>query len=660
MKKPKISLNKQSLTAFAVGHGEKVLAAIIALAACGLALGGVSALRTMRPTDEQQPEAIIDDATKTAAHIEAVKIAPDDELTSEKGLAATVAKWLSQKVEPLPSPTVFDRPLFSELARRTSPDVLPVEDLRAVAGVAVLALKPKATVDRGVPDRPPTLEPPAPPKPTKPQRGGRGAPPPAAPNIPPEMAMMMQPRPDMLQPQGKIVPYVVVTGLIPVKKQWQEYDRRFANASYRDPALDMPSWNSVRIEKTEVLPGVAEKWTPVDMKAVARRYATDWTWSPAEPFLATIVMPAQQERRDPAASPIPFCSPLPQLADGAWGFNGLHPWFTDFLRKDAAERKEADARRTREAEASGNVFGNQAAGGFDGSAPPPGGFGSEGVFPGAIPGSVPGSTPGMAPGMGPGMGPGMVPGSGSGSDMMHGMPGMSGMATMMAMGPEYRLFRFVDLAVVPGRTYRYRVKVVCWNPNYNLNTRHLAEPSLAKATTIEAPLSAASPPVSVPDSNRMLVQPMKRDQIKRLKAGTVGVTILGEKAQGGGFSLRQLLMEVGGLANVDPEANKRGDPRSVGDAILTERVLLDVRGKLDDRSETRTAKPTPPPEPLEMLFLKPDGTFEVASSAESQPDIERYRFTLPSEGQDPATPRGAAPAVPGSESPFGNPFAPKK
>lgn len=647
MKKPKVSFNKQSLTSFVLGHGEKVLASIIALAACGLAWGGVTALRTMRPSPDQEPESIIKDATDTAAHIEAVKIAPDDELTSEKGLAANVAKWLSQKVEPLSSQTVFDRPLFSELARRTGPDILPVEDLRAVAGVAVLALKPKAVADRGVPDRPPTLEPPAPVKPNKPQRGGRGAPPPTPP-MPPEMAMM-QPRPDLMQTQGKIVPYVVVTGLIPVKKQWQEYDRRFANASFRDPALDMPSWNSVRIEKTEVLPGVAEKWTPIDMKAVARRYATDWMWNPAEPFLATVVLPAQQERRDPTASPIPFCSPLPQLADGGWGFNGLHPWFADYLRRDAAERKEADAKRMREAEASGNVFGNPAAGGFEGALPPAAGFNPEmsGSFPGSTPGSMPGSVPGSMPGMG------------SGSDAMHGMPGMSGMATMLALGPEYRLFRFIDLAVIPGHTYRYRVKVVCWNPNFNVNSRHLAEPSLAKATTIESAPSGSSSPVSVPDSNKMLAQPMKRDQIKKLKAGTVGVTILGEKAAGGGFSLRQLLMEVGGLANVDPEVNKRGDPRSIGDAILTERVLLDFRGKLEDRSETRTGKPTPPPEPLEMLFLRPDGTFEVASSAESQPEIERYRFTLPMEGQDPAA-RGATPPVPGSESPFGNPFAPSR
>jgi hypothetical protein len=119
-------------------------------------------------------------------------------------------------------------------------------------------------------------------------------------------------------------------------------------------------------------------------------------------------------------------------------------------------------------------------------------------------------------------------------------------------------------------------------------------------------------------------------------------------------------MEVGGLANVDPpQSSKKGDPRSRGDELVTDRVLLDVRGRLEDRTETRTGRPTPPPEPLEMLFLRPDGTFEFASAATSQPDLERYRFTLPGEGGPAA---GGMPGQPpaGPTSPFGNPFSPQQ
>ncbi|MFM7291149.1 MAG: hypothetical protein ACKO6B_07955 [Planctomycetia bacterium] len=221
------------------------------------------------------------------------------------------------------------------------------------------------------------------------------------------------------------------------------------------------------------------------------------------------------------------------------------------------------------------------------------------------------------------------------------------------------MFRFIDLAVMPGRRYRYRVQLMCWNPNLNLPPRHLVDADLAKKPMLESPVSAATATAVALDGIRMLVQPTKKQDLKRLKPGTVAAMILGG-TKAGPFGLRAMLMEIGGLANVDPQQNRRGDPRSRGEAITTDRVLLDVRGRLDDRAETRSGKPTPPPEPLEMLFLRPDGTFEHASSADSQVDIDRYLPTLqPDDAAGSAGDRPAQPAA-GVDSPFGNPFAPKK
>jgi hypothetical protein len=434
--------------------------------------------------------------------------------------------------------------------------------------------------------------------------------------VPPQQPNMglMPPQPDPNAIQGKIVPYVLVTGLIPVVKQQQEYERRFSTASLRDAMLDSPSWSNYRIERTEVLPGTAEKWTPVDMKSIARRYAGDWTGLQPEPLLQQFLLPPELERRDPTQSPLPFCMPMPQLVEGSWGFNALHPWFTDFLQREAVARK-----------AQANAEADKAAENTD-------------VFGGAI------ETP-PSGGSGP-MGP-------DGTGMMPGSDGQ------VAKGPEYRLFRFIDLAVMPGRTYRYRVRTLCWNPNLNVPSRHLVDVAIAKQTTLESPDSNATTAVVVPDSARLLVQPMKKQDLKRLKGGMVSTLILGEKPNSGTFALRLLLMEVGGIANVDPGQNKRGDPRSRGDAIVTDRVLLDIRGKLEDRAETRTGKPTPPPEPLEMIFLRPDGTFEVASSAESQQDIDRYQLTMPADDAG-AAPGGIGQPPGAGDSPFGNPFAPKK
>lgn len=623
MKKPRVSFSKAGMLSFLVRHGEKLVVVLVCMAASGLAWGGMSALRTLRPTAKQLPKSIIADAEATSKHIDAIKIAPDAELTSEKGLAKAVAPWSSPQIVPPPNRALLNKPLFNPLAVRKSPKILPIEDLRTVSGVAVLALKPKPTGDRPVPERSLNLDaPPAPTKPTKPPRGGGGRfgqPPPP----PPEMAMM-QPRPDQLQPVGKVVPYVIVTGLIPVVKQLKEYDEQFGNASFRDPAIDTPRWSGYSIERTEVLPGTDEKWTPIDIKAVGRRYGAEWAGIQPEPWMAALALSTELERRD-ATTTIPFCSPLPQLSDGAWGFNAFHPWFTDFVRRDAAERKAAELKRQQDASENGGVF----------NAP------GTGTFP-------PGTDPSLD-------GSGAVPGFAGGADMAM-QPGMEG--RVLSQGPEYRLFRFIDFAVIPGRTYRYRVKLSCWNPNYNVSGRHLAEASLAKSTMLGSAVSAASQPVVVVDGTKMLVQPLKKQEIKRLKTGALSVLILGDKQPSGGFALRQLLMEVGGLANVDPDQNKRGDVRSVGDAITTDRVLLDIRGKLEDRSETRAGKPTPPPEPLEMIFLRPDGTFEVATSADSQVDIDRYRHTL-QEPQDPNRPPGAPDWAPAG-APFGNPFAPKR
>jgi len=624
VKAPRIAFNKDALLTFLLQHGEKMIAAVVGLAACALALNGVSALRSMRPTAEQQPEAIIADAAVTAEHIEAVKIAPDDELTSEKGLAATVAQWLAPKVEPPPAIVLLDKPLFAELARRSSPDILPIEELRAVAGVAVLAMKPKAVGDRQAPEKPLNLDAAQAEKPAKPPRGVRGRPMPPGPQIPQDMGMM-PPGPEQALPQGKIIPYVLVTGLIPIEKQQEEYARRFDTASFRDATLDTPSWNGYQIEKTEVLPGTAEKWTPVDMKAVARRYSADWSGLFPEPFLPRLLLPVEQERRDPAVSPIPFCSPLPQLADGSWGLNALHPWFVAFLERSAAEQKAKLLADQETAAANTTVFGG-AGPSFDGGSPP-------------------GFPPGFPPG--PGMDSMTAPG-------MQGMP--PGMDGQVADVPEYRLFRFVDLAVVPGRSYRYRVKSVCWNPNFNVPSRHLVETSVAKQLTVESPVSTATAPVAVPDGTRLLVQPTKKQDLKG-RAGMIPVMILGEKPNAGAWGLRSLWIEAGGIVNVDPLQNKRGNPRSRGDAIVTDRVLLDVRGILEDRAETKPGKPTPPPEPLEMIFLRPDGTCEVASSAESQPDLDRYRSTLPAD--DAAAPGERPGQPPAAGGPFGNPFAPK-
>ena len=588
MKMPKVSFNKAALLAFLVRHGEKLVAAVLGLVACSLVWGGIGSIRSLRPSAKQEPQAVVADAAAAAEHIDAVKNPPAEPQALGKKLADAVGQWRETNVAPATPHAMFSRPLFGELSRRSSPDILPIEDLRAVSGVAVLAVKPSG--EKAAPSRPLDLDDANTAPPARPgQRPGRRGP--AQPEQPEQPAEAFAPEP--VGPRGKIVPYVLVTGLIPFVKQLQEYHQRFDTASFHNASLDTPNWSGYRLERAEGPPGSGDTWTPIDIKGAARRYGAEWVGFQSEPALLQVVLPATQENRDPAVSPIPFSTPMPQLTDGSWGFNALHPWFVDFFQRDAAEKSSKALADQERADTGANIFGLNDSSLDGGSGPPRLG--------------VPVMT----------------------NDPELGAE--SGMAGQVIQGPEYRLFRFIDLDVKPGQTYRYRVKSVCWNPNLNVPSRHLVDPTIAAQATLESPESAPTSPVVVTDGARLLVQPLPKQAMKRLKPGLVAVQILGEKPNAGSLALRALLMEPGGLANVDPLQNKRGEPRSQGDAITTNRVLLDVRGRLEDRTETRTTKPTSPPEPVEMIFLRPDGTCDVVSAAESQLDIERYRATLPSD-----------------------------
>ncbi|NDC54943.1 MAG: hypothetical protein EBZ74_11875 [Planctomycetia bacterium] len=223
-----------------------------------------------------------------------------------------------------------------------------------------------------------------------------------------------------------------------------------------------------------------------------------------------------------------------------------------------------------------------------------------------------------------------------------------------AVGLDYRLFRFVDTTVEPGKAYRYRVRLSVWNPNRDLEGRYLADAALARDVKLASAPSNATEAVTVPATTTLLVRALRKAESKRFKAGSVEVLVLDKGSETGDYALRSLVTEPGGLVNVDRRLNKPGDARTRGEDAITDALLVDVRGRQDDRSESRGAKGSPPPEPLDMLFLRADGTYAVASAADSQPKVDRYAGTLPV-ADDPKAGRDKPPPG-GPGSPFGGPF----
>ena len=193
--------------------------------------------------------------------------------------------------------------------------------------------------------------------------------------------------------------------------------------------------------------------------------------------------------------------------------------------------------------------------------------------------------------------------------------------------PEYRMFRFVDTTVEPGKTYRYRVRVSVRNPNYQLGGEELDQPELAKPTFLLAPWSDASPVAQVPDKHAFLVRSLKKGESRKTKTG-YEVLVLAENPATGNYAMRSLVAELGGLVNFDKRQAKGPEAKNA-ETVTTNSLLVDARGRQEE-PDGKKGSAMGPSEPLELLFLREDGSFTVATAAESKRDFDRYSSTLPS------------------------------
>ena len=692
MKRPSLKFDKDAILGFLFAHCEKFVMAAVGLGMLAFLWGGINAVRLDSVKPEQTPESLANLTSTVNKHIAAAARPPATKTRVGGKLAPAIDPWRPQqvKIAPPPEMAVLDRPLFQEKSKRTKPDVFPIEDLRATAGIAVFPV-PAADPQAGQPAARPPIGalPPEPPRPGQGKgRGRRGEEPPAiAPPLPGLDAATGDATP------GRIVPYVVVTGLVPVAKQQAEFDRCFSSASLRDPQTDAPRWSQYLVERTVDGSG-PEKWERLKVKNVDTfDQRADAVGRPAE-SLQQEMLPATF-LLGPTEAEIGYAAAVPQRIDDAWGFATVHPWFRPQLERLLEENRLGHVDRpaeTIEAErlekAPDEFVGEQlllegmkfvgepdsqrnvglvayavrsAAGepSFDTAEI---GSVSRTVFAVSAPwarilavdgGVTPdaacslrvrieqvGETPvarilgiryldadGVAGDELADPNPLPLAANAPGGFAPGGMPQAGGPVA----GAEFRLFRFVDTDVKPGLRYRYRVKFALRNPNFGLDQQFLADAAAAKGEFLVSKESNATSAVTVPEPTAILARPLSKDDAKRmkLKIGSYEVLVLGASRDTGNFVVRSILTEVGGLANVDPSLNKPGDQRTRGEPISTGRILVDVRGRQDDRAGS-TRGSGPAADPFEMLFFDPDsGTFEFVSAADSQRRFDQYGHTLP-------------------------------
>lgn len=701
MKKPALSLSPAAINGFLLAHVEKIVFVAAGIFALLLAWWGIDAVRSKAPPSDRGPQELTSLARKVEEHIAAARKPPAGRLPARRPLAPLIDPWRPGNVaiKPLPEGrTPLVRPLFAELTKRTRPDVFPIEDLRAFAGIAVLPDTRPDEVPAAVAPRPEDA-------PTgsatdrKKKKKKPGDPPDDVGLMGPDFGVTPELAEAPAKPEqpGKITPFVVVTGLVPTGRQQAEYERRFRGTSFRDPRKDTPRWGTYVVERILVGPGNAN-WERLEVKNVERFEDGGRVGAvPVPGDQKERPVPMEQESLPPGfflqsdETEVAYAAAVPQRIDEPWGSAVVHPWFIPrieaFLKGPKTDAEEGGPVRSlalgplldapkdhvgqtlriegvvldKEPERQRNVglykFAVKSRDGKVASQIDTIGLGGAVVF--AVSDefgkrlSVDGTTDrpracnvrvrldmvnktpvarileielldeaGASAGTQTDPDPQPVTAEGQFPGAPPAGPG-GGPAIQLA---DSRLFRFVDTTVKPGATYRYRVKFALRNPNAGLAPRHLADPAIAKGDWLIADGSETTE-VRVPEPTVLLARTIDKETAKkmRLKGDGLEVMVLAKSEKSGNFALRSVISGPGGIANVDMTLNKSGDVRFFGEKVVTDRLMIDARGPQADRRDLRSQEP---PEPLEMLFLRPDGGFELVAAAESERQIGRYGHTL--------------------------------
>ena len=360
--------------------------------------------------------------------------------------------------------------------------------------------------------------------------------------------------------------WVILTGLIPYEAQLREYIDKYANALHSSPS-DYPEYLYLDIERNEIGQNDADGnpiWVSLPVNEQLNEYMKTWAGTSADPVDFQYTLP-------PAAEGIPpMASRLPPLANRQFSYEVAYPPYIPLLSDSQAGEQELRLKslhRMQEGQKvmtpdeffdpeTGNIMGiftSQGAGtGYGGgnSGMTGGGMGTGGGGSRITP-MYQGTTGG---GMGTGIG---TPGrsnmgySGSSDGMMSGgyggMGGMSGgmgnttnqWSILIDVPPSvyidapYRLFRYFDFSVEPGKAYQYRVRLALKNPNYMLADRFLDEATAQtkREALTWTPFSLPSGAVSVYSNARILTQDVtaaRADRPWQLQSVTVASLVYDE------------------------------------------------------------------------------------------------------------------------------------
>ncbi len=207
----------------------------------------------------------------------------------------------------------------------------------------------------------------------------------------------------------------------------------------------------------------------------------------------------------------------------------------------------------------------------------------------------------------------------------------------------FRLFRFFDFNVEPGKRYMYRVCLALRNPNYRVKASVLKKAELADKPFLPSAWSEPSPIISVPRDTHVLVNSVKAPP--RPNAEPTGqVTVVKWLERSGLEVSHEFPVTRGQVANfLEVSVHEAGSPVN----FVSDTTAIDLRGgeHLGRKTSTLTA-------PGELLLMDSDGSLVVHnecddSAACRQLNEGRKEAAAPSHEPRAGPKAGVAPAAGG-------------
>jgi hypothetical protein len=440
--------------------------------------------------------------------------------------------------------------------------------------------------------------------------------------------------------------WVVITGLVPLKKQIDAYYDAFSDCK---PSKNdsQPVYLGYRIERLEIT-------SPADIENPNWKNAKKFAYKGPEvsaPKDWGQLMPDVVDSRyvDPSVT-----FPLGPWTDGTWGASVAHePKIPVFNMNGPVlpPKPEAEPEATPDAQQPADEFGGR----------PPAGNALNPQPMQAAGGHAP-------PGYGGMIGP--RPGG-------YGMPG-GAMNANMDSSVDYRLFRYFDFTVEPGKRYIYRVQLVVQNPNYGVKAAYLEKPEMATETYLkDAPWSDKSPVASVPNNTSTLAVAV--EQPKRPTGEPIGSMLVALWQDKTGQKVyNEFGVERGQFLNFlnakTKNAERRGGPAPGPDSdektdLLSNVLVVDLAGgkklpskkpppaeepNLDQFEHKRPGNDRLPFSPGEILVMDANGTLLVRNEFDDMTAVDNYT-AKPDQGSTPLGPGPRGPGVfgPGPMGPGG-------